>query len=339
MLVTSAANCRYLSGFTGDDSSLLVSTDEACLLTDGRYTEQAAQETQGFEIIARRRGLMEWAGRTAKRLNLSRLGFEAHHLSVAQHEDLARGGRIELCGQPRTIEQLRQKKDAAEIRKVERAVRVAEDAFLRIRPQVKPGRTERELAHMLDSAMWDLGAEGPSFPTIVAAGERSSLPHAKPTNRKIASGDAVLFDWGARVDSYTSDLTRVLFVDRISPVFEKIYGIVLDAQRRALRKVKTGLTADQIDRAARDAIKSRRHGKHFGHGLGHGIGLEIHELPVINGRSKTELKPGMIFTVEPGIYLPGRGGVRIEDDVLVTRGGGRVLTSMPKSLRDMVVRT
>ena len=339
-LVTGVHNLRYLTGFTGDDSALLATRDQAFFLTDGRYTEQAEHETTGIEILERKRGLMSLAARTSARLGVRRLGIEADHLSVASHTDLGcHAPGVEITPVRSVVEGIRQVKSAREVRLTAEAVRVAEMAFARVLPALRPGRTELELARMLEDAMRDLGAEGPSFPTIVAAAERSSLPHARPTTRRIRRGDAVLFDWGALRESYTSDLTRVVFVDTISPFFERIYGIVLHAQRRAIRRVQPGLTAETIDHAARDYLKSRRHGKHFNHGLGHGLGLEIHELPVINGRSKTILKPGMIFTVEPGVYLPGRGGVRIEDDVLVTRDGHHVLTSTPKSLRDMVVRT
>jgi len=340
LLVTGVHNVGYLTGFTGEDSAALFTADEAFFLTDGRYTEQASRETRGLAILQRRRGLMELAGRTAARLGLRRLGFEPDRLTVQQHTDLGRRARgVELVPQRGVIEEMRQVKEAGEIRVILKAIRIAEEAFGSIRAAIRPGRTERELAHMLDAAMVRLGADGAAFPTIVAAGERTSLPHARPTTRAIRSGDAVLFDWGARFECYTSDLTRTVFVDRISPFFEALYRVVLDAQRRALRSVRPGRTADRIDQAARDCIKAARHGKHFGHGLGHGTGREVHELPVLNARSKAVLRPRMVFTVEPGVYLPGRGGVRIEDDVLVTRDGCRVLTTTPKSLRDVIVRS
>jgi Xaa-Pro aminopeptidase len=237
------------------------------------------------------------------------------------------------------VEPHRQVKDGGEKRKILRAVRVAEEAFERIRAAVRPGRTERELANMLEAAMRDLGAESASFPPIVAVAERTSLPHARPTDREVASGDAILFDWGARVDGYCSDLTRMLYVDRITPFFARLHGMVHEAQRRALRMIKAGLSAKDIDGAARDFFKSKRRGKQFSHGLGHGIGLEVHEGPTVNHRSDSDLKLGMVFTVEPGLYLPGRGGVRIEDDVQVTRDGCRVLTSAPKSLQEAVLQT
>ena len=340
VLVTRARNVTYLTGFTGDDSALLLTRGQGALITDGRYTEQAAQETRGIEIVRRRRGLMAAAGRRAARAGVARLGIEAHAMTVAQRDELAGAApHAAIISMGKAIEGQRQIKDADERRRIEEAVRVAEQAFARIRPAVRPGRTERELAHMLEAAMLDLGAEGPSFPSVVASGPRTSLPHAQPTDRRLRRGDAVLFDWGALKQGYRSDLTRMLFVGTISPFYARTYDLVYEAQRRALRRVKAGLTADKIDSAARGFLKSKRRAKYFSHGLGHGIGLDVHEAPALNGQSRTALKPGMIFTVEPGVYLPGRGGVRIEDDVLVTGDGSRVLSSAPKSLRQAIIGT
>ena len=338
-LVTNVPNVTYLTGFTGDDSAVLVARDEAILITDGRYTEQAEGETRGLEIFQRKKGLMEAAGKNAARLKARALGVEAQAMTLAQHKDLRKH-----CGRTRTValgpvvEEQRQVKDADETKRIKRAIRVAEEAFELIRASLRPGQSEREIAARLEAAMRDLGAEAPSFPTIVAINERTSLPHAQPTDRTLRSGDAVLFDWGARVNGYCSDLTRMLFVDTITPFYARIYDQVCQAQQKALIAIKAGLTTDTIDRAARDFLKSKRRGKHFSHGLGHGIGLEIHERPSVSARAATALKPGMIFTVEPGVYLPGRGGVRIEDDVLVRKDGCDVLTSLPKSLQYATLR-
>ncbi len=340
LLVTSEPDVRYLTGFTGNDSALLVTARHAFFLTDGRYTEQADQETRDLEILCRKRGMMELAGRTARRAGVKRLGFESRVLTVAQHEELGRQAPgVKLAPTTDMIENQRILKDPEEVDSIRRAVRVAEQAFLDIRPLIRPGRTEAELAHALNSAMIQLGADSPAFDTIVAFAERSSLPHARPTTRRLRSGDAVLFDWGARVGGYCSDLTRMVFVNIISPFYARVYGAVLEAQRRALRRAEAGIPAAEVDAAARDYLKSQRFGRRFSHGLGHGIGLQIHEAPALNARSTAKLKAGMVFTVEPGVYAPGRGGVRIEDDVLVRRSGIQLLTSAPKLLRDMVLRT
>jgi len=340
LLVTGEPDVRYLTGFTGNDSALLVTAKHAFFLTDGRYTEQAEQETRGVDILCRKRGMMELAGRTARRAGVKRLGFESRALTVAQHEELGRqAAGVELAPTADLIENQRILKDPEEVDSIREAVRVAEQAFLAIRPVIQPGRTEVELAHALNSAMIQRGADSPSFDTIVAFAERSSLPHARPTGRRLRNGDAILFDWGARVAGYCSDLTRMAFVNIISPFYVRVYGAVLEAQRRALSRARAGTPAAEVDAAARGYLKSQRLGKRFSHGLGHGIGLQIHEAPGLNDRSTAQLKAGMVFTVEPGVYVPGHGGVRIEDDVLVRRSGIQMLTSAPKLLRDMVLRT
>ena len=340
LLVTSVPNVRWLTGFTGDSSAVLTTPKVGLFLTDGRYTEQAEQETRGLEILERKRGMAALVARRAQRLGVSRLGVEAQAMTVASHAELVRVcGATEVVPLSGVIERLREIKDAEERRSIEEAARIAGAAFLQVRQAVRPGRTEKELARMLEAAMMDLGAEGPSFESIVAVGERGSLPHARPTDREVGPGDAVLFDWGALKDGYASDLTRMVYLDTITPLYARIHALVLTAQRRALARIKPGRTAAEVDRAARDYLKARRRGKFFSHSLGHGIGLEVHEAPRLGTGAETRLKPGMVFTVEPGVYLPGKGGVRIEDDVLVTRTGRRILTTAPKSLRDSVIRT
>ena len=208
-----------------------------------------------------------------------------------------------------------------------------------MRAEVRPGMTERQAAILLERRMQDLGAEAPAFPTICAAGPRASLPHATPTDRKIRPNEPVLFDWGARFGGYHSDLTRMVCWDRIPDAFKRLYTIVLDAQRRAIARLRPGRTAGQIDNAARAHLKAHRHGTHFGHGLGHGVGLDVHEAPGIRPGQDTALRAGMVFSVEPGVYLPGRRGVRIEDLALVTPNGRSVLTSLPKSLSSLLAES
>ena len=333
LLVTAAPNVYYLSGFRGEDSALLVTREEARLLTDSRFAEQAGQETAGIDIVVRKKGMMATAADQARRLDIGRLGVEARVMTLAQRSLLVeRGRRLEVKPTHGWVEDLRVVKDAAEVAAIRRAAAIAAEAFERVLAGLTPGRTEIEVARELDRAMEDLGAEGPAFPTIVAAGERTSLPHARPTGRRIRRGEPVLVDWGARYEMYHSDLTRVVFVDRISPFFQRLYGLVLAAQRRAAAQVRPGRKAGRIDGVARTYLKAHRHGKHFGHGLGHGVGLEVHEAPSLHPGQEARLRAGMVITVEPGVYVPGRGGIRIEDLLLVTRKGRSSLAEIPKSL-------
>jgi len=338
LLVTCRENVRYLSGFTGQDSALLLWPGGATLITDGRYLEQAEAETRGLRVLARQRDMMAFVGRTARREGIHRLGVEAKALTLAQAESLKKAlGRVEMVSTRGLVEELRRVKDRGEVALIRRAIRIAEEAFRQTLARLRPGLTERDAARILEHAMMDLGAEGPAFPTIVAAGDRTSLPHATPTRRRIRRGEAVLFDWGARLDGYHSDLTRVVFVDRIPPLFGRLYEICLGAQRRGIARIRPGRLASGVDRGVRTFLKAHRHNKFFPHAPGHGLGLAIHESPNLGRLGREVLMPGMVCTVEPGLYLPGRGGVRVEDDVLVTRRGHEVLTSLPKSPGELLL--
>lgn len=339
LLVTSPLNVRYLSGFRGDDSALLVTRDEAYLLTDSRYAEEVVGATQGLTLVVRKKGLMHAAGRPARRSGVGCLGVESAAMTLHEADDLARSARgVEIRHTRGLVERFRALKDAEEIAAIRAAVGIAEQAFRLTLARIGPGWTERQAALLLDRTMQDLGAEAPAFPTIVASGPRTSMPHAVPTERRIRKAEPVLFDWGARRLGYHSDLTRMAVWDRIPPAFERIYKLVWAAQRRAVAQVRPGRSAGKIDMRARATLKAHRHGKHFGHGLGHGVGLAVHEAPIIGPAQQAVLRPGMVFSVEPGIYLPGRGGVRIEDLVLVTRKGHAVLTSLPGSLKSCLIR-
>jgi Xaa-Pro aminopeptidase len=331
LLVTNVHNVRYLSGFRGEDSALLVTPERTLLLTDSRYTEQAESETCGIGIVVRKKAMMRVAAATARKAGVRTLGVEGRTMTLAEAEDLRKAlPHVEVRPTRGMVERLRMIKDASEVAAISRAAEIADEAFRLTLPHVAPGKTERELALVLERTMQDLGADEPAFPTIVAAGERSSLPHARPTDRRLRRGEAVLFDWGARWRLYASDLTRVVFLDKIPDDFQRRYRLVLAAQRRALSRVRPGLSAGKLDAAARSYLKARRCGKYFGHSLGHGVGLEVHEAPGISPGQDTLLKPGMVITIEPGVYVPGQGGVRIEDLVLVTRNGPRILTASPK---------
>ena len=340
LVATNVHNVRYLSGFSGEDSALLVGLKGCVLVTDSRYTETAEKELGpcGIAVHQRKKSLVEALAAQVRRRRLRRVGFEAADMSVDLHGRLCEEvKRAELRPTVGLVRELRQIKDASEIRRIREAVRVAEEGLRATLGRVRPGVTEKDVATELDHQMRRLGAEESAFPLIVAAGERASLPHARPTGRKLAGGEAVLIDWGARLEFYNSDLTRVFFLGTIPRGWQSRYDAVLRAQEAALQAVRPGVVARTVDGAARRALKRRRLANRFGHGLGHGVGLEIHENPGLNNQSETELKPGMVFTVEPGIYFPDWGGIRIEDMVLITSCGKEVLTRFEKQATQLVI--
>ena len=340
LLVTGPRNVYYLSGFRGDDSALLVTPGETLLLTDSRYAEEAGNAIRGIALVVRTGSMMRAAAARARRAGVRRLGVEAKTMTLAEHEALREGARkLDVKPTQGLVERLRMIKDASEVAAIRRATGIAERAFRLTVGRLAPGQTEIAVARLLERTMQDLGADGPAFPTIVAAGERSSLPHAAATGRRIRSGEPILFDWGARCRMYHSDLTRMVFLDTIPRFCKGVYSFVLSAQRRALAHVRPGRRTGRIDAIARAYLKAHRHGKHFGHGLGHGVGLDVHEDPVLGPSRDTPLQPGMVITVEPGVYVPGRGGVRIEDLVLVTRKGHSILSTIPKSAEAFLVKS
>ena len=275
---------------------------------------------------------------SAKSSKISRLGIEAHSMSVAMRDGIAaKLPKLEVCSTTNLVENLRQIKDREEIAQIEQAIRYAEKAFGVLRATLQPQKTEKQITDDLEHQIRLFGAKDCAFPSIVAVGPRAALPHAVPTDRRIEQSDFVLVDWGSNEGLYHSDLTRVLVTGRISPKFARIYRVVLDAQTKAISAIRPGAKASDVDRVARQTIEEAGFGRNFGHGLGHGLGLQVHEMPRLAANSKVVLRPGMVMTVEPGVYLPGWGGVRIEDDVLVTRTGCRVLTSVAKQLEETVV--
>jgi Xaa-Pro aminopeptidase len=334
LLVTKPENVRYLSGFTGEDSWLLVARGRSVLITDGRFAEQAEREAPDVELKLREDGMVATTADLLRHGDLGRAGFEPGSMSVLTHaalrEKLRRRDRLEAV--EGWVEKLRAVKDAGEVEAIRRSLRIAERSWREtVREALEAGRTERFLAGHLEWTMRRRGADGTAFDTICAAGAHASLPHARPGGRKARPGDAVLFDWGARRDGYNCDLTRVVALDRMPPEIRAIYGVVLSAQRRAIDAVAPGVRCSEVDRAARSWITAKGYGEAFGHGTGHGVGLEIHEAPSFKARSAGRLRAGMVVTIEPGIYLPGVGGVRIEDMVLVTKDGHEVLSRLGKS--------
>ena len=342
ILISSVRNVTYLTGFTGDDSYLFVTLEGQILVTDSRYTIQLSEECPGLELEVRKTGagtsIVEATAKVAKRAKIAQLAIEANVMTVALRDQLGdKLPRVKLLPTYGLVEELRAVKDREEVAEIRVAVSMAEKAFGVVRAGLRRDQTEKQIADDLDRQIRLFGGHGCSFVPIVAAGPRAALPHAPPTEAIVADNELLLVDWGAKAGLYVSDLTRVLVTGRISPKLERIYRVVLTAQQRAIASIKPGVSMDVVDTAARSVIAKAGFGKHFGHGLGHGIGLEVHEIPRIASNQKQPLKAGMVITVEPGVYLSGWGGIRIEDDVLVTRSGHEVLSSLGKELDDCIV--
>lgn len=341
LLVSRPVDVTYLSGFSGEDSMLLIGRGWSVLVTDGRYDEQAGDECPGVELYVRRRGMAEAIADALTGRNVRRLVVQADHMTILWRKRLEEklGSRRVSDGDDVTGP-LRAVKDDAEVRAVTRACGIAEQAFrsLTVRgAKALVGRTEREVAAELDYQMRLGGADGSSFETIVAAGANGSRPHHRPTDRRIRRHEEVLIDWGGRAGGYCSDLTRVVFTGKIPPKLTEVYEVVRRAQEAAVARIRPGVACKTPDSIARKVIEQGGYGDKFVHGLGHGLGMEVHEPPALSPRASRRLRKGMIMTVEPGVYLPGVGGVRIEDDVLVTPRGRRKLSSLPTDLDSAVL--
>ena len=337
MLVTDEINVRYLSGFTGDSSSLVVAGIGTSILSDGRYTAQIAQQCTGIEVMIRTSSqlLPDLTKSALQDLGLKRVGIEADKLTLADYQFLSMTcGGIEFVSTTGVVEALRMIKDESEIAATRRAVEIAEQVFQEVCPSLTRQHTELAIAHDLEHRMRSLGAQGCSFPPIVAAGSGGALPHYHPQNVAIDDHKTLLIDWGAKYQGYASDLTRTLHRPGVSDAFKRAYEGVLEAQMAAIEMIRPGVLACEVDAAARQALD--RHGilDAFKHGLGHGTGLQIHESPRMSPISEEILDSGMIITVEPGVYYDGDFGIRLEDDILVTESGHEVLSSLPKGLDD-----
>ena len=332
-LITNPINVSYLTGFSGDSSYLIVGKARAILVSDARYTEQIGEECAGLEYHIRPHNqfIQSAAVEVLDKLGFHRIGFESKHLSVDDLQTLiGLAPRMEWNPEQGLVETLRQIKDESEVAQIREAIGMAERAFVMFQAMLRPTDSEKDLCDNMEWYVRRAGGRCTSFPSIIAVGERAALPHAPPTSRQIGDAELLLVDWGACGRFYNCDLTRVLAGRRISPKLETVYGVVLQAQRKALSAIRPGVPAQKVDAEARAVIEESGFGQFFGHGLGHGIGMQIHEAPAIRQNSDAVLQPGMVFTVEPGIYLPGWGGVRIEDDVLVTPDGCEMLTHVPK---------
>ncbi|MCX7951162.1 MAG: aminopeptidase P family protein [Clostridiales bacterium] len=329
-------NRNYLSGFTGDDSFLFITNEKSYFITDSRYTEQAQNEVVGFEVVEYKPPIHDFVASLVEKHNVKRLGVEEDRLSFSDYivyKEKLNG--VELVQLEQTIEKIRMIKDAEEIKLIETAASIADKAFEHILGFIKVGMTEIEVALELEFFMKKLGASALSFPTIVASGNRSSLPHGTASEKVINEGDFITLDFGCVYKGYCSDMTRTIVLGKANEKQKEIYNTVLEANEAALKAVKPGISCAALDKIARDIIVERGYGERFGHGLGHGVGREVHELPYVNARSKFDLEPGMVITDEPGIYIPGFGGVRIEELVLVTKDGYRVLSKSPKHLIEL----
>jgi Xaa-Pro aminopeptidase len=343
LLVTDRTNIFYLTGFTGSAGHLLVTADQILLLTDGRYSTQVAHECPGLDVEIQRtsESLASLLCRVLKRAKTSHLAYEATNVTKAAFDELeSLLPAVELISSSGVIEALRAVKDKDEVAAIRKSIRVNERTFEVIRSQLTADQTEREVGFNLEHQMRQFGATECCFDPIVAVGPAAALPHATPGATRIGSDSFVLIDWGAFVDHYASDLTRVIVTSaKIPAKLRKVYDTVLAAQLAAIDAIRPGLCTKEVDDVARKVIEDAGFGKRFSHSLGHGIGLAVHEGPGLRPSGGQPLKAGMVVTVEPGIYIPNWGGVRIEDDILVTPGGCEVLSELPKELDACIVST
>ena len=336
ILISTAENRSYVSGFTGSAGYLLVSRDSAVLATDFRYTEQAGNQSPDFRVV-RIGSDWSWLLEILREHGIKKIGFESHQMTVATYrqvratlQDLPSEDRPTLMETTGMVESLRTVKDRDELTLLQKAIDVADAAMQAVSPTIQPGETEQEVAWRLERTMRELGADSLSFDTIVAAGPNGAMPHHRPSDRAIAPGEPIVIDMGAKVGGYCSDITRTVCVGEPDETFRKIYDIVLGSQLTAIATVRAGMSGGDADDLSRTVIAEAGYGDNFGHSLGHGLGLVVHEYPRVGPKAANTLEEGMVFTVEPGIYLSGWGGVRIEDVVLLEKAGAAVLSKAPK---------
>ena len=340
LLVTNIKNVKYLTGFSGSSAYLFVTPKSEILLSDTRYEEQLQSECTGLDVDIRdaTSTLLDSVVRVAKSAKYNTIGFEAGSITKFDFDQLAKAlVGFELVATNGLIEKHRAVKDAFEINAIRKSIAVNQKTFEVIRSQLRSDQTELNIAHNLEHQMRAFGAKCCAFDPIVGIGARAALPHGQPTDARISEAPFVLIDWGAEVNDYLSDLTRVIVTGKVRARFRKIYDTVLKAQLAAIKKIRPGATLKSVDTAARRVITNAGFGDQFGHGLGHSFGLEIHEKPFLSPASTVKLESGMVITVEPGIYIPEFAGVRIEDDVLVTPDGSEVLSDLPKQLDECTV--
>ncbi|MGO9123704.1 MAG: M24 family metallopeptidase [Terriglobales bacterium] len=338
LFITHPPNVRYLCGFTGSAGAVVISEARSVFFTDGRYKEQASLEVQGSRVIVARKPLLaaagEWLAANAKKLGVKTLGIEAEHLSVAERSRLVKAlpSGVRLREAPPLVEQARMIKDADEIDRLRAAVLLGASLFDVVLKAIRPGVKETEVAAELEYAARRAGADAMSFDTIIASGARSALPHGRASEAVIPAHGFVVCDFGVILAGYCSDMTRTVHMGLPGRDARRVYEAIGDAQQAALQTVGPGVSAGEVDRSARKVLQNKGLGKHFTHSTGHGVGLEIHEAPRLAAGQRDVLQPGMVITIEPGAYIPGAGGVRIEDMVLVTERGCQILTPTSKEL-------
>ena len=337
LLVTSLPNIRYLCGFTGSNGILLISKDKAIFLTDFRYKEQVKKEVKGAEIKIPQRELFsilpEIGLLKGKRI---KAGFEEKYLTFQLYQRLKTLlPQVLWVPTENLVESLLVTKDEEEIKKIKKAADISAKAYLEILPFFRPGTKESDIAAELEYRIKRNGGTGSAFEPIVASGVRSAMPHARASSKRFQRGEFVTLDFGAFYEGYVCDITRTVVLGKATPRQKKIYDLVLKAQTKAIKNACSGMKGFELDKVARDVINNAGFKDYFGHGLGHGIGLLVHDSPGINTKSQEVLKPGMVITIEPGVYLPGWGGVRIEDDILITRNGCKVLTNIDRELLEL----
>lgn len=341
LLVTGESNVRYLTGFTGDSTWLFVSKSATVLISDSRYTTQIANECPDLDVDIRdaRKPMHEAAAAVVKKAKAKLLGFETTHISFAQHAALSEEiTSAELVPTTGLTERLREVKDSWELTQIREAIYLAERGIAVVRSSLKPDQTEREIRYILEAAMRGFGANGPGFEPIIGVGPTGALPHAHAGDLRVSESPMLLIDWGAETRTgYRSDLTRCFVTGKPTKQMRKVYDTVLKAQQKSIAAIKPGVKCKAVDAIARKIIADAGFDKYFGHGLGHGFGLDIHESVRMSPLSEQEFEPGMVVTVEPGIYLPGKFGVRIEDDILVTSNGHEVLTSVPREFDEAII--
>lgn len=336
ILLYKPENRRYVSGFTGSTGYVLITETDAKFITDFRYIEQATVQCDGFEIIET--GNKKTIVDVLNELTLFKLGVEEDYMTYGQFIELTNKLMgTKLVPLEGAILKLRSVKTSDEIKNIKKAANIADRAFEHILKFIKPGLTELDIALELEFFMKKKGASKLSFEPIVASGKRSSLPHGIASDKIIETGDMITLDFGCVYNGYCSDMTRTIVLGRADDKQKEIYNIVLEAQKTSLKAVKPGITGAELDVIARNIINDNGYGQYFGHGLGHGVGLEVHELPRINARGNVPMEPGMVITIEPGIYIPNFGGVRIEDLVLVTDKGHEVLSKSTKNLIELEI--
>ncbi|WP_419775393.1 aminopeptidase P family protein [Ignavigranum ruoffiae] len=332
--VSSSKNLRYLANFTGSAGEVIITADKAYFITDFRYTEQAGQQAKGFEIVIHKGDLYQSLADIMTKDGIKKLAIEADELSLSLYRKVADIFPAELIETQNVIENIRLIKDEAELEILKEACKITDEAFDHILTFIKPGVSEIAVANELEHFLKGKGAEGMSFDTIVASGVRSAMPHGVASEKLIEQGDMVTLDFGCYYKGYSSDITRTIAVGEVDPKLKEIYQIVLDAHLKVIAEAKAGMTGKEIDAIARDYITEKGYGEYFGHSTGHGLGLDVHEQPAVSVRGENVILENMVITDEPGIYIAGLGGVRIEDDLIIHKDG---VESINRSAKELII--